>query len=44
MKMGQREAFGELALINNAPRSATIVCLKDWDFAVLSKNKCKLLP
>lgn len=30
-------AFGELALINSKPRSATIQCKEDCDFAVLEK-------
>ena len=30
--------FGQLALINNKPRAANIVCTSDCDFAVLSKN------
>ena len=41
MRMTSGEAFGELALINDKPRGATIVCTKDWHFAVLSKEKCK---
>lgn len=32
------EAFGELALINNKPRSATIVCKENCYFAVLEKE------
>ena len=43
MKMGKKEAFGELALINDAPRSASILCLKDCNFAVLSKENCKFM-
>ena len=31
------ESFGELALLNNKPRAANIVCLEECDFAVLSK-------
>ena len=43
MRMGKNDAFGELALINDQPRSATIVCTKDCHFAVLSKENCKFL-
>jgi CRP-like cAMP-binding protein len=32
------KSFGELALINNKPRAATIKCLTDCHFAVISKN------
>ena len=32
------DSFGELALINNSPRSATIVCSTDWTFATMDKN------
>ena len=32
-------SFGELALINNAPRRATIKCLSDCTFAILNKNQ-----
>lgn len=31
-------AFGELALLNNKPRLATIVCLEDCQFAILEKD------
>ena len=31
------KSFGELALISLKPRSATIRCITDWKFAVLSK-------
>ena len=31
-------SFGELALINDQPRAATIQCLSDVNVAVLSKN------
>jgi CRP-like cAMP-binding protein len=37
------EAFGELALINNKPRSATIVCLEDTHFAILKKDDFKII-
>ena len=31
-------SFGELALINNKPRSATIICNENCDFAILEKK------
>ncbi len=35
-------AFGELALINNAPRMASIICeSEDCGFAVLNKKEFK---
>lgn len=33
--------FGELALLNDAPRTATIVCREDCEFAVLSREDFK---
>ena len=35
MKSGK--SFGELALIKNKPRAATIKCLENCNFAVMSK-------
>eukprot|EP01017_Pseudomicrothorax_dubius_P034028 TRINITY_DN4617_c0_g1_i2.p1 TRINITY_DN4617_c0_g1~~TRINITY_DN4617_c0_g1_i2.p1 ORF type:complete len:745 (-),score=89.20 TRINITY_DN4617_c0_g1_i2:47-2281(-) len=35
------ESFGELALINNKPRSATITCKEDCHFAILEKEYYK---
>ena len=32
------DSFGELALINNSPRSATVVWVTDWIFATMDKN------
>jgi CRP-like cAMP-binding protein len=32
------KAFGELALINNRPRAATIKCLTDCHFATIKKE------
>lgn len=32
------KSFGELALIKNRPRAATITCIEDCHFAVMSKN------
>jgi cAMP-binding proteins - catabolite gene activator and regulatory subunit of cAMP-dependent protein kinases len=34
----QGESFGELALKNNAPRSAAILCKTDCEFLVITKN------
>jgi CRP-like cAMP-binding protein len=31
-------SFGELALLNRAPRAATITCKEDCEFAVLGKT------
>lgn len=31
------DAFGEIALINNARRTASIICKEETTFAVLSK-------
>lgn len=36
--MGKGDGFGELALLHNKPRAATIRCLTDCHFAVLDKN------
>ena len=33
--------FGELALLNDAPRTATIICKEDCDFAVLFRKDFK---
>ena len=38
VQLGMGKAFGELALINNKPRLATIKCVSDCHFAVISKN------
>jgi CRP-like cAMP-binding protein len=38
VQLGTGSSFGELALINNKPRAATIKCLSDCHFAVISKN------
>ena len=32
------DAFGELALLENRPRAATIICKDNCHFAVLEKN------
>lgn len=36
--LGKGESFGELALINNKPRQATVVCKEDCEFAILEKK------
>lgn len=33
------ESFGELALLENRPRAATILCKEDCDFAILEKEQ-----
>jgi CRP-like cAMP-binding protein len=38
VQLGTGAYFGELALINNKPRAATIRCLSDCHFAVITKN------
>lgn len=37
-ELGDGSAFGELALLNNKPRLATIKCLKETYVATLSKE------
>ena len=39
--LGSGESFGELALLNNNPRSATVKCLTQCYFAVLSQRDYK---
>ena len=41
MKIGQH--FGELALINDAPRSATVTALTNCEFAILGRNDFDLV-
>lgn len=36
--IGQGGSFGELALMENKPRAATIICEEDCHFAVLEKE------
>ena len=36
-------AFGELSLIENKPRAATIICVEDCGFAVLDKKNFDLI-
>ena len=36
-KLDEGKSFGELALLNNAPRAASIECLTDCYFALLGK-------
>lgn len=35
--MGAGASFGEIALISNEPRLATVICDEDCDLLVLSK-------
>jgi len=37
--MGPGESFGELALKNNAPRSASVLCSDDCEFLVITKQQ-----
>ena len=37
-QLTEGQSFGELALLNNAPRAATIFCLSDCYFATLDKE------
>ena len=37
-KLSHSSAFGELALIHDAPRAATVKCVTDCYFAVLDKS------
>jgi CRP-like cAMP-binding protein len=36
-ELGVGETFGELALIENKPRKATIICKENCDFATLDR-------
>jgi CRP-like cAMP-binding protein len=36
-ELGPGKCFGELALITNKPRAATVMCLEDSQFATLDK-------
>ena len=37
IELGEGAGFGELALINDNPRGATILCKSNCDFAVMNK-------
>lgn len=37
-EMGKKQSFGELALLYNAPRSATIRCLEDTYFWAIDRK------
>jgi cAMP-dependent protein kinase regulator len=37
--LGPGESFGEIALLNDAPRTANIKCKSNVDLAVLSREK-----
>ena len=41
MKYKSGQSFGELALMNNKPRAATIICLETWYFATLDREGYK---
>jgi CRP-like cAMP-binding protein len=36
--LGQGEFFGEMALLNNKPRLASVFCEEDCEFGVLDKE------
>jgi CRP-like cAMP-binding protein len=36
-KLKSGDTFGELALLNDKPRAATITCITDCHFAILGK-------
>jgi len=37
------ESFGELALKNNTPRSATVICAADCEFLIITKQQFELI-
>ena len=39
--LGDGKSFGEMALINNRPRGASILCKQDTYFAVMDKDNFK---
>ena len=39
--LGEGHSFGELGIIDNKPRRATVLCLKDCTFAIYSKTQYK---
>ena len=41
MKYQSGQSFGELALMNNKPRAATIICVETWYFATLDRDGYK---
>ena len=40
-EMNEGESFGELALLNDAPRAATIECTTECHFAIMDKGPFK---
>lgn len=42
-KMNEGESFGELALKNNAPRSASVFCNTDCEFLIVTKQQFALI-
>lgn len=40
-EMGDGKGFGEIALLNDNPRSATITCEEDTEFVTISKQAYK---
>jgi CRP-like cAMP-binding protein len=41
--LNEGSSFGELALVNDRPRSATIKCLEDCHFGILLKQDFKMI-
>ena len=40
-ELSDGKSFGELALLNNKPRAATIIAIEDTDFATMDKPSFK---
>lgn len=42
-EMGKKQSFGELALLYNAPRSASILCLEDTTFWAIDRKTFRMV-